>query len=65
MESLLLVKEASGLLGISTHSLYRLAKAGKIPHKRFGGSVRFSREEICQWKSSESPISRVMTLKLL
>lgn len=33
--------EAARLLGLSERTLYKLTKAGKVPHKRLGGRVLY------------------------
>ncbi|HXY13638.1 MAG TPA: helix-turn-helix domain-containing protein [Terriglobales bacterium] len=42
-------KQLSEYLGISSVTLLRRARAGKLPSFRVGGSVRFDRGAICRW----------------
>jgi len=41
--------EAAKKVGMSKSKLYRAAAAGKIPHYRFDGALRFDVEELRQW----------------
>lgn len=40
------VEEAAELLRISPDKLYRLRKAGEIPHRKIGGAILFADEDI-------------------
>ena len=42
------VKEISRLLSVSTFGLYRLIKAGKIPHYCFGRKILLNFREVCE-----------------
>jgi excisionase family DNA binding protein len=46
MDTLLTVQEAARLLRLSPFTVYRLAKAGRIPSIRIGGSVRVPKEAL-------------------
>ena len=46
--------ELSEVLCISRKHIYKLAKAGRIPHYRISGSVRFDPEAIAQWLEKRS-----------
>jgi excisionase family DNA binding protein len=37
------------VLGISRKHIYKLAKAGRIPHYRISGSIRFDPEAVALW----------------
>ena len=43
------VKVLAPELGISIWTLYSLARENRIPHRRLGRSVKFSRPEIEAW----------------
>lgn len=47
--ALMTIKETSALTGFSEVTLYKWARINKIPSKRFGRSVRFSRRDIDAW----------------
>jgi len=42
-------KELAGHLGISTITILRRARAGRIPSFRVGGSIRFDRAAVARW----------------
>jgi excisionase family DNA binding protein len=46
--------ELSEVLCISRKHIYKLAKAGRIPHYRISGSVRFDPEAVAQWLEKRS-----------
>jgi excisionase family DNA binding protein len=39
-------RQAAAALGISTVSVDRLRKLGKLPFRRFGGLIKFTQEDI-------------------
>lgn len=43
------VKEAAEFLGLSTDTVYRLAREGRVPHWRFGTRVLFNRAVLEEW----------------
>jgi excisionase family DNA binding protein len=43
MDEILTIQEAAALLKFCTHTIAKLAMAGKIPAKKLGGQWRFSR----------------------
>lgn len=47
--ALLTVNELASYLKIAPKTLYNLAAAGKIPHVKVGGSLRFVPERIEAW----------------
>jgi excisionase family DNA binding protein len=46
---LLSAKVLAPELGMSVWTLYALARENRIPHRRLGRSIRFSRSEIEAW----------------
>ena len=54
MEKYLTVFEISKLLRTSIGTVYRLVKAGEIPHKKFGKRYLFSPLEIERFISKEN-----------
>jgi len=48
-KSILDVEGAATLLGVSTATIYKLARAGKIPATRVGREWRFARVSMIQW----------------
>ncbi|SHJ28575.1 helix-turn-helix transcriptional regulator [Clostridium magnum] len=48
-KKLLDVKEVAELLGVSTVTVHRMKKEGKIPYIKIGGSLKFDREDIYKW----------------
>ena len=53
MSEVLDIKGIAELMGISTHTIYRLATAGQIPALKLGGKWRFDRDTIKQWISRQ------------
>ena len=47
--SLMNVREAAAFLRVSTPTIYRLRKSGKIPFFKIGARVLFSRERLCEY----------------
>ena len=45
----LTAEEVAQKLNFTTNYIYRLAKAGEIPHVRIGRTVRFSEAELEIW----------------
>jgi excisionase family DNA binding protein len=43
------VEGAAALLGVSTSTIYHLARQGKIPATRVGREWRFARQNLVQW----------------
>lgn len=48
-EPLLTVQEVADLLGVGKTWVYEAVREGRIPHLRFGRSVRFRRDAIDAW----------------
>ena len=42
-------RELTALLGCSESNLYSMARAGRIPHIRFWGSIRFDPHVSARW----------------
>ena len=51
---LLKAAEAANYLRLHVKSLYRLAKAGKIPARKVGGQWRFHRDLLNDWLKNPS-----------
>lgn len=45
----LTVKEVAQLLGVSSTTIYTMARANEIPHAKIGGKVVFHRPTIEEW----------------
>jgi excisionase family DNA binding protein len=48
-DRLLTADDVAELLGMRTDFIYRLAREGRIPHLRFGRTLRFRAEAIERW----------------
>jgi len=46
MEEILTASQVANLLQFHLRTIYRLARKGSIPGRKFGGGWRFSKEEI-------------------
>jgi excisionase family DNA binding protein len=46
------VLQACEFLGISRNGLYIACRAGRIPHYKVGGSIRFDPDELRAWLES-------------
>lgn len=49
------VPAACALLAIGRTTLYALCSEGKVPHRRVGNSIRFSRAALLRWLEGERP----------
>lgn len=49
----LTVAEASELIGVSTGTIYTMARTGEIPSVKVRGRVLFHREKLEQWLRGE------------
>jgi excisionase family DNA binding protein len=47
--NLMTVREAAAFLRVSTPTIFRLRKSGKIPFFKIGARILFSRERLCQY----------------
>lgn len=52
MEQILTASQVAELLQVHLRTVYKLARRGLIPGRKFGGGWRFSREEILKMISS-------------
>lgn len=53
---LLTADQVAEVLGMRTDFIYRLAREGRIPHLRFGRTLRFRAEAVEVWiKDQEKP----------
>jgi excisionase family DNA binding protein len=43
------VKEAANILGLSTKTVYKLAREGTLPHGKAGSKYRFHRSELVKF----------------
>ena len=43
------VREAAEFLKITPTTVYVLVRKGKLPHKKIGGSIRFSKHLLHEW----------------
>jgi excisionase family DNA binding protein len=51
---ILTLEEVAAMLRISRHTLYRLARAGKIPSFRIGDDWRFRKDLIKRWIAQQT-----------
>jgi excisionase family DNA binding protein len=49
-------KRIAALLGLSVSQVYTLARQGRIPHVRLGGSVRFPRLALERWLARQADV---------
>lgn len=49
MKITLTVSEVAKLLGVSTTTIYTMARLNEIPHKRVRGKILFHRETVENW----------------
>ena len=52
MTPLLDLPTAAKILGLSVCTLRRAVRAGKVPHRRLGGMIRFTEEDIAEYVES-------------
>lgn len=50
-EEILTVKEAAAFLKLSVPTIYQLKAQGKIPFRKVGNSIRFSKNTLTKWIS--------------
>jgi excisionase family DNA binding protein len=55
LSEVLTLEEACAYLKIPKSSLYKLAKAGRIPCQKVGRHWRFSKEAVDRWLGRERP----------
>jgi excisionase family DNA binding protein len=61
--NLLTAGEAAQYLRLHVKSIYRLAREGKIPGRKIGGSWRFHQESLEQWLTTEKDASSLLLLE--
>lgn len=49
MDEILTADEMAYYLKVDVKTVYRLAKLGKIPGRKVGGSWRFRKDVLCEW----------------
>jgi excisionase family DNA binding protein len=55
MSALLTAREVADLLGVSTETVLRWTRAGKLPAIRLpGGAIRYQRDELDQWLAAHA-----------
>ena len=57
MEQILTASQVAELLQVHLRTVYKLARRGLIPGRKFGGGWRFSRDEIMKMISNGRPVS--------
>ena len=58
-KAILDVGGAAELLGVSTATIYKLARAGKIPGTRVGREWRFGRQSLIQWVANGAQADQI------
>ena len=58
-EEILSVEGAARALGVSTRTIYTLARKGEIPAMRVGREWRFTRQNIREWVTNGSEADRL------
>jgi len=48
-QKFLTIKELSGYLNVSVHTLYAWVRKDRIPHLKLNGLLRFDEEDIAKW----------------
>jgi excisionase family DNA binding protein len=61
-KAILDVDGAATLLGVSTATIYKLARKGKIPGTRVGREWRFARPSLIQWVTNGSHADQLTTV---
>ena len=52
-DDLVRVEAASQYLGVETSTVYVWAETGRLPHYRFGRSLRFSLRDLKKWREAQ------------
>lgn len=47
------VKETAEYLGVSVDTIYRMARAGELPHYKIRSLYRFEKEFLDEWKNRQ------------
>lgn len=55
MENILTASDVADLLKVHLKTVYRLARKGSLPGKKFGGGWRFSKDEILSLIANKRP----------
>lgn len=55
MQDVYTVREAAEYLKIGRITLYKLVREGRIPHRKVGGQIRFSKNQLQQWIEGTTP----------
>jgi len=61
-KAILDVKGAASILGVSTHTVYRLVSKNILPAAKVGKQYRFHRNAILQWIASDSKTNQLESL---
>ena len=61
-EEILDVTRAAKVLGVSSKTVYNLARQGKIPATRVGREWRFSRKMLIDWVAKSSENDQLVTV---
>ncbi len=59
---LITTSDVAKLLNLNIQTVYRFAKAGKLPSIKIGGALRFDREAIDKWLADHTTPSRQPTI---
>ena len=54
-EDILDIEQASDLLRLSKTTVYKMVKEGKLPHRKLGKQIRFSREVLQNFIKTGEP----------
>jgi excisionase family DNA binding protein len=54
---LMTVRDVADLLGVNVFVVYSLARENRIPHRRFGRAIRFTRPELDRWLQGEHEVA--------
>jgi excisionase family DNA binding protein len=60
-KNILDVEGAAALLGVSTRTIYTLARKGEIPATRVGRAWRFARQNLIAWVANGSQADQLAT----
>ena len=57
-DDIMTIDEVAKYLKVSTKSIYRLVKSGRLPAKKVLNKWRFSRDQIKEWIRSDKQMSK-------
>ena len=57
-EAVLAVEDVAALLRVGRNTIYSLVARNKIPHRRLGKAIRFSRTAVMSWLSTSWQVAR-------